>query len=163
MLILIALRHLATLQYEIWDVYNMWYIYLRHRTHAIRECIMFTFMCYRSILMKYIIVMWAKHISFFCQQNAVGKKQESRKDKCHIQMLLFRSSMMKDGNKSVLIPKKNCLQQNLKIKSQMSKTWKSILAKRSNLKVLRLWKYLGLEIKSQQKRGRDKSGRWSNF
>ena len=105
MLILIALRHLATLQYEIWDVYNMWYIYLRHRTHAIRECIMFTFMCYRSILMKYVIVMWAKHISFFCQQNAVGKKQESRKDKCHIQMLLFRSSMMKDGNKSVLIQK----------------------------------------------------------
>ena len=95
-----------TLQYEIWDVYNMWYIYLQHRTHAIRECILFTFMCYHSILMKYVIVMRAKHISFFCQQNAAGKKQESRKDKCHIQMLLFRSTMMKDANKSVLIQKK---------------------------------------------------------
>ena len=55
--------------------------------------------------MKYVIVMRAKHISFFCQENAAGKKQESRKDKCHIQMLLFRSSMMKDGNKSVLVQK----------------------------------------------------------
>ena len=56
--------------------------------------------------MKYVIVMRAKHISFFCQENAAGKKQESRKDKCHIQMLLFRSTMMKDANKSVLIQKK---------------------------------------------------------
>ena len=57
--------------------------------------------------MKYVIVMRAKHIFlFFCQENAAGKKQESRKDKCHIQMLLFRSTMMKDGNKSVLIQKK---------------------------------------------------------
>ena len=72
--------------------------------------------------MKYVIVMRAKHIFLFLPTKCSRKKQESRKDKCHIQMLLFRSTMMKDGNKSVMIQKKICLQQNLKIKSQMSKT-----------------------------------------
>ena len=141
----------------------MWYIYLQHRTHAIRECIMFTFMCYHSILMKYVIVMWAKHIFLF-SANKMQQEKNRKAEKINVTYkCCFSGQAWWRMGINQFWSKKVCLQQNLKIKSQMSKTWKSILAKRSNLKVLRLWKYLGLEIKSQQKRGRDKSGDEATF
>ena len=129
-----------TLQYEIWDVYNMWYIYLQHRTHAIRECIMFTFMCYHSILMKYVIVMWAKHISFFCQQNAAGKNRKAEKINVTYKCCFSGQPWWRMGIKQFWSPKL-CLQQNLKIKSQMSKTGKHEKVSLPNEAIWKFWDF----------------------